>query len=568
MTRTDELEPREPQSLVKRIDAPLRGRPEIAAVASAVLLWSAFPPVGWSWLAWVALVPLFRLATLEGPTARFYLSAWLGGLVFWLLAIQWIRVIDPDAWLGWLVMALVLSAWPPVFLVVARTAVLRLRVPLMMAAPIVWVGLEFARAHILSGFPWYYLAHSQYLAKPIIQIADMTGALGVSFLIATVNALVVDLLSLPLFRKSTTKITRFCPRQYVRVCVVTILVGSTLCYGGYRLATARFSDGPRLALLQSNIEQRRKMKGDPGQIVALIESLVSRAVAHDHPDLIVWPETSYPFGYIKLEPGVAFETVARQLAAVAPNFPPGDWVANAPLIDAELHAWTDRAQAPMLVGSLFYHHQPDGLSRFNAAILFEPKVATLQVYNKMHLVPFGEYVPFIETLPWLTVLTPYRGERPPSLSFGARANTLTLGPYRLAVTICFEDTVPHVVNQFFTGDPDPDVLVNLSNDGWFHGTAELDMHLAIGVFRAIEHRVPLARAVNTGLTALIDGNGEIRDALPKETSGVLQVTVPLDPRTTLYSRLGDWLGLCSLAVVLGLVPVRGLYRLKTVKPPI
>ncbi len=568
MTSTDELDHPETKSLVRRIDAPLSRRPEIAAVTSAVLLWTSFPPIGWSWLAWLALVPLFRLATLERPPLRLYLSAWMGGLTFWLLALEWIRIIDPAAWPGWILMALFFSTWPPLFLLFARTAVLRLRVPLMMVAPMIWVGLEYARAHILSGFPWYYLAHSQYQITPMIQIADLTGALGVSLLIAIVNAFVVDLLSLPLLRKSRTNGIRFCPRQYARVCVVTILVGSTLCYGGYRLSTARFSSGPRMALLQSNIEQRRKMKGDPGQIVTLIEALVARAVAHQRPDLIVWPETSYPFSYIKIEPELSFETVARQLAPVAPNYPPADWVANAPLIDAELHAWTDRAQVPMLIGSLFYHHKRDGLSRFNAAILFEPKQAPFQVYHKMHLVPFGEYVPFVEALPWLTFLTPYRGERPPSLSFGAQANTLTLGPYRLAVTICFEDTVPQVVNQFFTGDPEPDVLVNLSNDGWFHGTAELDMHLAIGVFRAIEHRIPLARAVNTGLTALVDGNGEIRDALPKETSGVLNVVVPLDPRTSLYSRLGDWLGLCSLAVVLGLLPLRGLYRLKAAKPPI
>ena len=103
------------------------------------------------------------------------------------------------------------------------------------------------------------------------------------------------------------------------------------------------------------------------------------------------------------------------------------------------------------------------------------------------------------------------------------------------------------------------MLINLSNDGWFHGSAELDMHLAIGVFRAVEHRVPLARAVNTGLSALVDGNGEIRAFLPKETEGVLSVTVPLDDRRSLYTRFGDWLGLSCLAVTIGLVPL-GIFR--------
>jgi apolipoprotein N-acyltransferase len=101
----------------------------------------------------------------------------------------------------------------------------------------------------------------------------------------------------------------------------------------------------------------------------------------------------------------------------------------------------------------------------------------------------------------------------------------------------------------------PDMLINLSNDGWFHGSSELDMHLAVSVFRTIEHRVPLARAVNTGISALIDGNGEIRDTLPRLTESVLNVTVPLDDRTSLYTAWGDWLGMTCLAVTIGLVPL-------------
>ena len=170
-------------------------------------------------------------------------------------------------------------------------------------------------------------------------------------------------------------------------------------------------------------------------------------------------------------------------------------------IATDLRNWTDRAGVPMLVGTIRYDHLrgsedrgATGLKRFNAAILFEPGRRALHFYHKMHLVPFGEYFPLIESLPWLRALTPYRGEKLHSLSTGSEPVSLPLGPYRLAVSICFEDTIPHVIRQSFA-QPDaalqPDVLINLSNDGWFHGSAELDMHLAIGVFRAIENRVPL-----------------------------------------------------------------------------
>jgi apolipoprotein N-acyltransferase len=218
----------------------------------------------------------------------------------------------------------------------------------------------------------------------------------------------------------------------------------------------------------------------------------------------------------------------------------------------------------MLVGAILYDHRPDRLSKYNAALLFEPLVRAVQAYNKIHLVPFGEFVPFLDSMPWLTVFTPYRNGYVPTLTFGKDPLILALGAYRLAIGICFEDTVPHVIRRFFHeagNGRQPDMLINISNDGWFHGSSELDMHLAVSVFRTIEHRVPLARAVNTGISALIDGNGEIRDTLPRLTENVLNVNVPLDDRTSLYTNWGDWLGTSCLAVTIGLVPL-GIMRRK------
>ncbi len=212
----------------------------------------------------------------------------------------------------------------------------------------------------------------------------------------------------------------------------------------------------------------------------------------------------------------------------------------------------------MLVGMLTYDFHRDGLSKFNSAILFVPQAQAIQSYHKIHLVPFGEYVPLVESLPWLTMLTPYRGTQIPSLTFGRAAAWFQLGPYRLAAAICFEDTVPQAVRRFFRGkgaSRQPDLVLNLSNDGWFHGSPEHDMHLAISVFRAVENRVPLARAVNTGISALIDGNGRVVDALPKLREGILTGTVLLDDRTSIYSAWGDWLGLFCLALSVGLLPL-------------
>jgi apolipoprotein N-acyltransferase len=539
--------------------------PMVAGVASGVLLWTSFPPLEWHALAWVALAPLFWVITLREAPFKAYLAAWLGGLVFWLLALEWLRLIDVGGWTAWVVMSLVFSCWWPLFLAVARLAVFRLRLPLMMAAPIIWVGLEYGRAHFLSGFPWYYLAHSQFRNLYLIQIADIASSLGISLLIALVNAMVVDLVMLPLFGRTAHGI-RLHPRQYVRLCFVTCLIGTTLCYGAIRVSTARFHDGPRLALLQSNIEQKHKNKGDADPIVTEFEDLVESALRRrDRPDLIVWPETGYPYSVIAVDPEIQPEAFEQQVRSVAPKWSGKEWRERMEWILNRLHSWTDRVKVPMLVGTLYYDHQKNALDRYNSAILFLPNLRAIHFYHKMHLVPFGEYFPLIDTLPWLAALTPYAEKKLPSLSFGRKPVSLPLGPYRLAVSICFEDTFPQVVRESFAdleAADQPDVLINLSNDGWFHNSAELDMHLAIGVFRAIENRVPLARAVNTGLSALVDGNGEIRESLAKECKGVLSVTIPLDRRTSYYSRWGDWLGLTCLAITIGLVPMAWVKRFK------
>jgi apolipoprotein N-acyltransferase len=540
----------------------LSRHPLAAGMTAGLVLWSAFPPVEWSWLAWVALVPLFWLAIQSGPRLRLYLGAWGGGLVFWLLSVQWIRLTDPSAWLAWLAMALIFSLWWPAFVAMARLAIFRLDLPLMIAAPVLWVGMEYVRAHLLTGFPWYYLGHSQYRFLMLIQIADTTSALGISFLVAMINAWIVDLLSLPLLRRSPRG-ALLTARQTVRLWVVTLLLGGSLVYGAYRLSTAQFRAGPRLALLQTNFEQRYKMGGDPLVILERIGNLVRHAAAaQPRPDLIVWPETAYPYGYIEVDPATPGGELARQVSLISDQIVAADWIDKKEKVAGHLHWLCDSVGVPMLVGALYYDHRPGGFSKYNSAILFEPAVQAIHAYNKIHLVPFGEFVPFLETMPWLTVFTPYRNGYVPSLTFGRDPLVLSLGSYRMAVGICFEDTVPHVIRRFFretAGGRQPDMLINLSNDGWFHGSSELDMHLAVSVFRTIENRVPLARAVNTGISALIDGNGEIRDTLPRLTERVLSVTVPLDDRTSNYTILGDWLGMSCLAVTIGLVPM-GLLR--------
>ena len=531
--------------------------PVFASVTSAVLLWTTFPPADWGWLAWLSLVPLFLQIPSQRSPRSLYLGAWAGGFVFWTLAIQWVRLSDESAWLGWLTMALVLSSFWPLFLVLARLAFFRLRLPLMIAAPVVWVALEYVRAYFLTGFPWYYLAHSQHLALPVIQISDVTGSLGVSMLIAVVNAWIVDLITLPLLHV-TPKGTRLTSTQRIRLVIVLFMLGGTLGYGAFKIGTSHFRDGPRVALLQSSLIQGLKDSKSADELIDVYQRLISRALRVDpRPDLIVWPETSYPYGFVSVAPGLDHGILDRQLSESGIKLSAAQRESQRTLILEQLHGMTNQADVPMLVGSLFSEHSAEGFSKYNAAILFEPRSSAIQVFQKWHLVPFGEYVPLIKTFPWLTVFTPYSSGYVPSLAFGKDSNVLNLGPYKIATAICFEDTVPQVVQRFFGlgKGADPDLLLNLSNDGWFHGSEEHDMHLAVSVFRAVEHRVPLARAVNTGVSAIVDGNGRILAALPKLREEVLIGVIPLDDRRGLYSIWGDWLGRACLAVTIGLVPL-------------
>lgn len=539
--------------------------PALPALASAFLLWLAFPgdpPPGADWLAWVALAPLFLLIRSERRPRLVYASAWLGGMAFWLLALNWVTRIDPSAWLGWAILGAFLGLEWPVFLLVGRLAVHRLKLPLMLVAPLGWVAIEYVRAHILTGLPWYYLAHSQYRNLAVIQVCDLAGAWGLSLVLATVNACWVELLTLPMLRP-TPRGPRLARGQAIRLGIAALLVAGTLGYGLVRLRSSHFRDGPRVALLQSNIKQELKMRGEADTILQTYNALIAKALARGpRPDLIVWPETAYPYRIIDIDPKVPAAVADRWLATIMEGYDAAYWRNYQGLVAANLREQVDRYGIPMVIGSIFYAVGPQGFARHNSAILWEPKVARFQPYHKLHLVPFGEYLPsWVKAIPPLRKLLPFEGGNVPNLDFGHSPAWFTLKGWRLAAVICFEDTVPHVARRAFSeaGGRPPDLLVNLSNDGWFRGSAEHDMHLAISVFRCVENRVPLARAVNMGVSAVIDGDGRIVARLDKATEDVLSVVVPLDDRTSLYSAMGDWLPRGCLMVAVGLV-VLGVLR--------
>jgi apolipoprotein N-acyltransferase len=551
---------------------PLGQRAVLLALTTAGLLWLCYFPVDCGWLIWIALVPLLALVRSCTRPRRMYFSAWLGGLAFYLPAIQWMRVADPRMYATWIGLSLYCSLYFPLAVYLIRFLDRRTSLPLLLTVPIVWTALELLRSTFGGGFSWYMLAHSQHSFLPLIQIADFTGAYGVSFLIAAVNAFLFE----ALWSRPAIRIWLAGPDASPRwgrrgllvqgLAALAALIGTT-AYGFWRLAQEHPTPGPRIALIQGNLDQRLRNAS------AVSEDAANRMGTHFRdladlagfyrPDLIVWPETSWPYEWEEEADGEG--PIAQRCREMAKDM-------------------AARWQSNLLVGMNSAILLADGRHkhRYNSALLIDRHGHFAGRYDKIHRVPFGEYVPFRDWLPWMNYLAPYDfdysvwpGEQHTRLPL---LDSVTNHRFSFGVLICYEDTDAEVARPYGGGDgaAATDFLLNISNDGWFDGTSEHDQHLAICRFRAVECRRAVVRSVNMGISAVIDSNGRVlqprevprpdprvdadfhlwavpmqrggTEELPvsqwhdyKKVAGVLLATVPIDERVSLYCRWGDWL---------------------------
>lgn len=546
---------------------PITRRAFLLSLTTSGLLWLCYFPADCGGLIWLALVPLLALVRSPARPGCIYLSVWIAGLAFYLAAIQWMRVADPRMYFTWIGLAFYCSLYFPLAVWLIRFLDRCTRWPLVLTVPIVWTALEFLRSTFGGGFSWYLLGHSQHVFLPLIQIADLTGAYGVSFLVAAVNALLFEILwGRPAIR--TWLAGPDARPRWGRIgllvqglAILAALIGTTL-YGFWRLGQDRQTPGPRIALIQGNLDQRLRNAS------AVSENAAKRMARHFRdladlaavyrPDLIVFPETSWPDEWLEEEngPNPHCRELAKTMAA--------------------------RWQSNLLVGMNGAKVVGQHKRRYNSAILIDRHGKAVARYDKIHRVPFGEYVPFRDWLPLMNYFAPYDfdysvwpGEQHTRMPLvdSATGRHLTFG-----VLICYEDTDAEVARPYGGGDGEAaaDFLLNISNDGWFDGTSEHDEHLAICRFRAVECRRAVARSVNMGISAVIDSNGRVlqpqapprpdphidpdfhvwnvpmqRDGTGelsvsqwhdyKKVAGVLLATVPLDDRASLYAHWGDWL---------------------------
>ena len=550
---------------------------------SGLLLWLCFTPVDASPLAWLAPVPLLLLVRIPDQTRWMYTSIFVFGLISQLAMLQWMRLGDPTMYVAWVALSVYLAIYAMAFVAISRVAVHRCSLPLVVAGPLVWTGLEYLRAHLLTGFAWYFLGHSQYRWLELIQISDVVGAYGVSFVIvmsaAALTLLVPHslLIRLKLVLPSTgpTTASGLTLSDLMQITLAFSVFAGVLGYGYVRRGQADFKPGPRIALIQGNfVASLRTEPASHDDIYLTHLRLNSRAV-REQAQIIIWPEGMFPWPMMI----PAKELTNDQLRELVPTVNPAMW--HDTTVRSVLVEESQRSGAALIFGINSAEAKPNSVEQHNSAVFVRPDVGIAGRYDKMHLVPFGEYIPLTKLLPWLKAFSPYSDTS--GLVAGKEAAVFEYLGWRLAPIICFEDTVPHLVRQIVAAGSDSergqpiDVLVNMTNDGWFHGSSELNQHLITAAFRAVECRTPLVRAVNTGISAVIDGDGAIRepdlfidgdarkngDAPPRTTArdpktgawhknlnAALIHTVPLDSRRSLYVQYGDWFAaLCAAAAI-------------------
>lgn len=495
-------------SMILRKDAWVFG----PAIASSLLLYGSFFPLSWGWLGWFCLVPLLIVASSNANTGMKYLAFWICGLCFFTPALQWMRLADPRMYITWLALSLYCSSFFPLtlyfwrFFKASSTA---------LSFPIAWTLVEFLRSNLMEGFSWYLLGHSQHDFLHLIQFSDFAGAYGVTFLVAMANGLLIDLI--------TTH-----PRKQLLIPATVFIAWflSALVYGDFRLRQPQgnSADFPVCASLQGNVDQSLRNDASKSRYATDPYLGLSDLASTHSPDLIIWPETSYSREWHSVSSRVQEDKI------------PKDWQTILRLQKGLGEEARKRWGSSILLGLNSQVLYPEGTKRFNSALLVQPDGNIGGRYDKIHRVPFGEFIPFKDFLPFLKRFAPYDfeysispGEGYPLLNF----TTLNAKkPFSFATLICYEDTDPNVALPFFSSTRKPDFFVNISNDGWFKGSEEHEQHLASARFRSIETRRSLIRSVNMGISCVVDGCGRIlipesKSEDPKTGSILWKVTYPM-----------------------------------------
>ncbi len=477
-------------------------------------------------LAWISLVPLYLYLREVSPTRAFQ-ATFLFGTTFYGICFYWFFIAmhhygEIPVWgslLGLLVVVVIITSFAALATSLSVWMSSKGNLPLALTFPLAWIAQDYARNFIVvGGFPWSSLAYSQRSFLTLLQILDLTGIQGLTFLILLSNVLVGELVCW--LRKR---------RGFPAVPAVLFLALFTLSLanGRIRLGQVRKDlssrERLRVAMIQGNIPQEQKWMEEKIEEIIARHIVLTEEANKEHPDLIVWPEAAYP-------------------AVMPPD-----------LIQVDL---LKELQKPLLMGVVTYEGtipdlwppKPDDSSfaMFNSAVLIEPRGYIAGQYNKVHLVPMGEYIPLKPLFFFMDKISPSFSSFTPGKEF----NLLGEGKRKFGVTICYEDLFPEISRTFVRKGAD--FLVNLTNDAWYDRSSAVFQHFDFSRFRAIENRRAMVRATNTGVSGFFSPTGEVIASAPVFEEAYVVANIPLGGPKSFYTRLGD-LFTWGCVIVLGLI---------------
>ncbi|MBI3602057.1 MAG: apolipoprotein N-acyltransferase [Candidatus Omnitrophica bacterium] len=491
----------------------------LCCFGSAFLLVIAYPQIEYWPLAWVALVPL--LFALDGKTFR---QAWGGGFLFGFLfffaTVGWLMYVTVP---GAVLLVAYLALYTAFF---ARGFVYFQKFPVISRVFVLsslWTVLEFIRAHLFTGFGWVMLGHSQYKNLLLIQIADITGVYGVSFLVVLVNLVVFETLR-AVFKKEEGVFGKLWRLQMITVG----LLSASLVYGVWIFSRGSSSTMVRVAVVQPNIPQ--KIKWDERYMSFIIRQTLdlTDTAAQDHPDIILWPETSLP-GVLSEHP-----SYFKQIQLKARHL-----------------------KIPIVMGTIIedHHHY------YNSAVFIDSDGTMRGKYHKIHLVPFGEFLPLRFLLGWINRFVPLE-----DFTSGTEYTLFPVGnwAHRFGVLICFEDTLDDLWRNFTKAGGE--FFMNMTNDAWFMDTKAPFLHLQAAVFECVQNKRSLVRAANTGVSGFVDSLGRIialaHDPTGKKTfvRATASADIPLEHRETFYTKYASFFTtLCFACILWALAVARKRY---------
>ena len=568
------------------------------ALVSLIFYHLALPPVGW-WplvflapILWVPLIQWQRRpeeASATAPPRRrgfwrfaaapfrafgrfvvsFYGQLWCAATLFWGATVLWIGFPHPALWIAWVALSGWLAIYFPIFIGASRILVDRFHVPIVFAPAIVWIGTEWFRKHLLGGFSFGSLEHTLYLRPELIQTADLIGEYGVGALIVFIGTLV----GVALFSHGIKKRAAALLGAAMVFALIFWQGARTLehCDVQEKAASDAQQKPFRIALLQDGEYLTYPIPEETNLAIhSRYMTLSGKAADQFSPlDLIIWPEGTFARPFFEFCPGwlppgmenLSPEALAEQLAAMRAGQ------------ERPLFEWATRLGTPVVLGGSTTVLSPDADPVFyNSALFITPNDNTASSdsaasadmaanacqtlrYDKRQRVMFGEYIPLVEFLPdafpLKTLCVP--------IAAGTRSGLFPVGSEGTALmTICFESSIPHFINGAVESirreGKKLDFIVSISNDGWFRGAAENELHTATYVFRAIESRVSLLAATHGGTSLWIDPVGRIRATGIKGETEIVPVELPRVAGTTPFGGRGFYVPpICAVLVVLALL---------------